>query len=250
MESISFDRVAEIYDKTRGLPLAIMEKVVQNIANELKDCRKILDAGVGTGRFAKPLQTLGFEVVGIDISVKMLEKAREKGAKNLFRGDICSLPFKDSSFDATISIHVLHLVKSWKMALYEMVRVTRKLLLSCTYTTPNPLNERYRELLKECGYERPPVGTSEAELKNLVKPTRSRFTISRIPFKADDTLAILKDKASAFQFEVPNDLHSQVMKKLVHQFAGKTYYRDIEVIVWDIACLRAFLHSQAFAKAS
>ena len=242
MESISFDRVAGIYDKTRGLPPKTMEKVVQKIAHELKDCRKILDAGCGTGRFAKPLQALGFEVVGIDISAKMLEKAKEKGAKNLLLSDVCFLPFTDSSFDAAISIHVLHLVRGWKIALRDMVRVTRNFLLTCAYTAPNPLNERYRELLKDCGYEKPTLGTSEAELKNLVKPLKSMLAVSRIPFKADETLAILKDKVSAFQFEVPNDLHRHVMKKLMHQWAGKTYHRNIEILVWDIACLKTFLH--------
>jgi len=250
MESISFDRVAEIYDRTRGLSPAIMEKVVRNVANELKDCRKILDAGVGTGRFAKPLQALGFEVVGIDISAGMLKKAVEKDAKNLLLGDVCFLPFTDSSFDAAISIHVLHLIKGWKMALNEMVRVTRNFLLTCAYMAPNPLNERYRELLKECGYEKPPLGTAEAELKNLVKPTKSILVASRVPFKADDTLAILKDKASAFQFEIPNRLHLKVMKKLTHEFAGKTYYRDIEILAWAIPYLKTFIHSHGFGKAS
>jgi len=244
MESVSFDRVAEVYNKTRGLPPAIMEKVVRIIANELKNCRKILDSGCGTGRFAKPLQSFGFEVVGIDISEKMLKKALEKGVENLLLGDVCFLPFADSSFDATISIHVLHLVKGWSIALREMVRVTRKFLLTCIYTAPNPLNERYRELLKKYGYEKPTLGTAEAELKNLVKPTKSILAASRIPFKADETLATLKDKVNAFQFEVPDDLHIQVMKKLVRQFAGKTYYRDVEILVWDISRLKTFLHSR------
>lgn len=209
----------------------------------MKGCIKILDAGCGTGRFAKPLQVLGFEVVGIDISAKMLERAKEKGARNLLLSDICFLPFSDSSFDATISIHVLHLVKGWSIALREIVRVTRNFLLTCIYTAPNPLNERYRELLKEYSYEKPTLGTAEAELKNLVKPTKSMLAASRIQFKADETLATLKDKVDAFQFEVPDDLHIQVMKKLVRQFAGKTYYRDVEILVWDVACLKNFLHS-------
>jgi len=201
-----------------------------------------------TGRFAKPLQALGFEVVGIDISARMLRKAVEKDVKNLLLGDICLLPFKDSFFDATISIHVLHLVKGWRMALNEMARVTRNFLLTCTYTAPNPLNERYRELLKECGYEKPPLGTAEAELKNLVRPTKSMLIASRVPFKADDALANLKGKADSFQFEVQNDLHLQVMKKLAHEFAGKTYYRDIEILVWDIACLKTFLKNEFYIK--
>lgn len=249
MESVSFDRVAEIYDKTRGLPPKIMEKVVQKIANELKGWRKVLDAGVGTGRFAKPLQSLGFEVIGIDISTRMLRKAIQKGTKNLLLGDVRFLPFTDSSFDVAISIHVLHLVKDWKTALREIVRVTRNFFLACIYTTPNPLSERYREFLKEYGYK-PTFGIAEAELKSLVKPTRSILAVSKVQIKADDTLANLKDKGSSYQFKIPNEVHVQIMKKLIPQFAGKTYYRDIEILIWDAACLKTFLHSQAFVRGS
>ena len=56
-------------------------------------------------------------------------------------------------------------------------------------------------------------------------------------------VATLKNKASAFQFKVPNALHKEVMKKLLHEFAGKTYYRDIEILVWDIKSLKNFIHS-------
>jgi len=73
--ALSFDRLAEIYDKTRGLPHVTMEKVVRVLVNGLKECGNILDAGVGTGRFAKPLQDLGFKVVGIVVSTTMLKSS-------------------------------------------------------------------------------------------------------------------------------------------------------------------------------
>ena len=75
---ISFDRVAEIFDKTRGPPKHIMKQLVKTLADELLDYRRILDVGVGTGRFAKPLQDYGFEVSGINIAKKMMSKAVEK----------------------------------------------------------------------------------------------------------------------------------------------------------------------------
>jgi 2-polyprenyl-3-methyl-5-hydroxy-6-metoxy-1,4-benzoquinol methylase len=38
----------------------------------------VLEAGIGTGRFATWLAKKGFSVVGIDISKEMLKKAKEK----------------------------------------------------------------------------------------------------------------------------------------------------------------------------
>jgi len=49
--------------------------------------------------------------------------------RNLLIGSVCSLPFRDDSFDVTISVGLLHL-KDWKVALREMSRVTRKLFVS------------------------------------------------------------------------------------------------------------------------
>ncbi len=68
---ISFDCAAEFYDRTRGPPEHVMEKLILTLINELKGCKSILDVGVGTGRFAKPLQDHGLYVVGVDIAKKM-----------------------------------------------------------------------------------------------------------------------------------------------------------------------------------
>ena len=76
---------------------------------------------MGTGRLAEPLQNAGFEIVGIDISKKMMSKAREKGVQNLVIADARFIPFKDKSFDVTISVHVLHLISEWKKALERSV---------------------------------------------------------------------------------------------------------------------------------
>lgn len=236
----SFDRLTDIYDRTRGLPEEIMEKLVKVLFHELKGYKRILDAGVGTGRFAMPLQALGFDIVGIDISAKMLKKAAKRGVKDLLLSDICCLPFKDSYFEVTISAHLLHLIRNWRIALREITRVTRNRLISPIYTTPNPVTEKYLEFLKGDGYAVPQLGISEAELKNIIQPTRSRFAVD-IAVKADKTLSMLKFRGGSFQSEIPDELHCRAMKQLKGQFSGKTYYRTIEIVLWDISKLKAFL---------
>ena len=145
---VSFDRVADIYDKTRGLPPHVMKKAIAALTNELKGHKTILDAGAGTGRYAKPLQNKGFELVGVDVSEKMLKKANQKGVKGLILTDVCHLPFRDLSFDVTICNSVLHLIEDWRTALKEITRVTRHVLVSTVYSSPNPIHQAYDELLR------------------------------------------------------------------------------------------------------
>lgn len=72
----------------------------------------LLEAGVGTGRFATWLAHKGLEVVGIDLSREMLKKAKEKKASlnvdvGLILADVHFLPFKEGLFDACICINVM-----------------------------------------------------------------------------------------------------------------------------------------------
>ncbi len=80
---ISFDRVAEKYDTTRGYPEHVMEDILNALDSRLKPDDLILDAGMGTGRFAAPLQARDYRIVGIDIAGRMIRKAQEKGVENI-----------------------------------------------------------------------------------------------------------------------------------------------------------------------
>ncbi|MEO1374071.1 MAG: class I SAM-dependent methyltransferase [Cyanobacteria bacterium J06635_10] len=67
---------------------------------------KILDAGVGTGMVGELLSILGYtNLVGIDLSLGMLERARKKQVYQDLRKMVLGQPldFTDNGFDAVVS---------------------------------------------------------------------------------------------------------------------------------------------------
>lgn len=67
----------------------------------------VLDAGCGNGKATDTLLQMGCVATGIDFSGSAIESCRNRfGSKAEFEvGDIRSLPFGDSSFDAVLAVH-------------------------------------------------------------------------------------------------------------------------------------------------
>ena len=239
---MSFDSVAEIYDKTRGPPKQVMKQLIETLVSELHGYKTILDVGVGTGRFAKPLQDSGLDLVGVDIAKKMITKAAERGVHNLLRGDACFLPLRDNSLDVSVCTHLLHLISGWKTALQEICRVTQRIMVSMSYVRKNPIRETYDRLLKGYGYESRRLGKGEWELKDLVRPSKSVFVAS-YDGSADERLTYLSQRAYSSQWQIPENVNKKVVDELKHQFAGKVFPQEIRILIWNVNDLRTYCSS-------
>ena len=121
--SVAFDRAIEYYDRTRGLTPEAMEGVVATLSDELRG-RRCLEIGIGTGRIGVPLLEAGIDLTGLDLSMPMLAKLAEKRPGSpVVQGDATRMPWRDSTFDRVLAVHVLHLVPSWRDLLDEIRRV-------------------------------------------------------------------------------------------------------------------------------
>ena len=86
----------------------------------------MLDAGAGTGLFGSILRVLGYEdLVGIDISERMLEKARQKVAYHGLHRMVLGEPlgFDGGTFSAAVCVGVFTTNHAPPEAFDELVRV-------------------------------------------------------------------------------------------------------------------------------
>ena len=111
-----------------GGPLAERrDRIVRAIALRLSPPARLLDFGCGTGDLALQLQTLGYAVVGCDLSSKMLSVARQRGSGVEWRQLTTDpgLPFRDHEFDAVVASSVLEYVDDLPQVLNELSRIVR-----------------------------------------------------------------------------------------------------------------------------
>lgn len=122
--SRSFDRAASIYDQTRPLLEPIAKHGLQAILDIAGPNARILDVGTGTGRISIPLMERGADLVGCDLSAKMLRRLQEKfPSARIAQSDAARLPFRENQFEAVLTVHVMHLIPPWREALREFRRV-------------------------------------------------------------------------------------------------------------------------------
>lgn len=89
------------------------------------DRKRVLEVGCGCGELAERIvRELGCELVAIDQSERMVERARERGVDARV-GDVQRLDFGAERFDAAVAAWMLYHVPDVDRALAELARVLR-----------------------------------------------------------------------------------------------------------------------------
>jgi len=123
-----FDRIAPVYDAMNRVMTAGLDRRWRRLTAVavVRPGDRVLDACCGTGDLALAGQRVGGEVVGLDFSERMLERARRKSATvEWVRGDLLELPFEDASFDAATVGFGVRNVADLERALVELRRIIR-----------------------------------------------------------------------------------------------------------------------------
>jgi ubiquinone/menaquinone biosynthesis C-methylase UbiE len=136
-----YETYAKNYDSARSLNYEgrrvdkLQRKLIYSIIKK-NGCKKILEAGCGTGRILYFLATKGLDCHGFDPSKNMLtqfkkridsKKHNTRSKIKLKTGDIEKIPYKSNTFDCVFTMHVImHLSTGYKKAFKEMYRVAKK----------------------------------------------------------------------------------------------------------------------------
>ncbi len=145
----AYDRLAPNYDFRHqrwlrfagGEAQAALEAAVRMV---LEPGSTILDAGAGTGRFARSLLSEGFppkQITLLEPSRAMLELCDDIPVKKR-RGRIEEMPFADRTFDVVTCAWALEVVTQLEQALHELCRVLQTGGVLClTFCAQAPLRD-------------------------------------------------------------------------------------------------------------
>jgi len=125
----TYNRIAPVYDFMEGLLERSRFSKWREALWSRVEGRKILELGVGTGKNF-PYYPQDTEITAIDISEKMLERARNRKGEaaahlNLEHMDIQELGFADNTFDSAVASFVFCSVPDPVKGLKEVMRVCK-----------------------------------------------------------------------------------------------------------------------------
>jgi ubiquinone/menaquinone biosynthesis C-methylase UbiE len=142
-----YDRIGAGWEEKYGAELR--REVLANARG------RVLEIGVGTG-LSFPCYPAVDELVGVDASAAMLQRARKRAAATgrdvkLVEAPAEALPFEDASFDTVVAIAVLCTVEDPGRALREIRRVLRpggRFLFNEHVRSPDPGRARWQDRLE------------------------------------------------------------------------------------------------------
>lgn len=116
-----FNEAATRYDTHARLQQHVMLQLILRLPRLPSDAR-MLDAGCGTGAFARTAQHKN--VIALDHALKMCMEARRTGSLPV-SADMAQLPFGNAAFDCVFSSLALQWAADWKKTLTEWKRVLK-----------------------------------------------------------------------------------------------------------------------------
>jgi ubiquinone/menaquinone biosynthesis C-methylase UbiE len=245
--SQSFDRAESVYDQTRPLPEPAATRGLQAILDITGLDAFILDAGTGTGRLSVPLLERDVRLVGCDLSIKMLRRLQDKfPSAQVAQSDVASLPFPTNSFDALLTVHVMHLVGPWRQALSEFRRVLKPGGVYLNIRTYEPVGVSLREQTRAFWRSRVTAQGGDVQLPGVQNRTEllhelremganiREIEVVRYPhsYTLQEELERYQNRVYSETWKIPDDIYEASLQELRARLAGD--YDSLDRQVEDV----------------
>jgi len=151
----NYDSLAPVYDVQYAEEQNAKIKAALNHIN-LKEDNLVLDAGCGTGLLFEHISGSVKLLVGLDISSKILEKAKKRAKRfpnvTIIRADADLMPFSKEVFDGIFAITLLQNTPNPILTLQEMKRVGKSPSIIVVTGLKKEFSQKaFRELLLKAG---------------------------------------------------------------------------------------------------
>jgi ubiquinone/menaquinone biosynthesis C-methylase UbiE len=122
MKKPIYNQIGIGYDTTRKADPEITRRLYNNL--QVFDHKKVIDIACGSGNYTNALFDLGINISGSDISMEMLNKAKQKNDRIEWReADVISLPFDNNEFFGATCILAIHHFQDLHKSFNEINRI-------------------------------------------------------------------------------------------------------------------------------
>ena len=227
--SLGFDRVADVYDATRG-----GEERGARMAADLEPwfsaAGRTLEVGVGTGVVALALQRGGRDVVGVDLSAPMARHAVGRLGRRVAVGDAERMPVASASVDDAYSVWLLQLVRDISLVLREVARVVRpggRYLVVPTDATPvvdEPIG-RAQRALNRVAYGGPRQDHADAVVAaardcDLRVVEVADGAVHEFDERPSQMLEAIEKRQFSMMWEIPDETWAEIVPPIVEELSA------------------------------
>jgi ubiquinone/menaquinone biosynthesis C-methylase UbiE len=186
VKKFSYQKTIDVYNKLGGKYLSDSLKIKLPVRGSFQKIlpkkAHILDVGCGGGRDAQIFLKHGFKVTGIDASRVLINLAKKKISKSVFKKmDVLKLTFPPNSFDAIWAQAILLHLK--REDIPKVLKSFYKIVKPGGYIHINVKKGKGEEYVREelsGGYERFYTYFSKKEIENLIKKQGFKIIRSKI----------------------------------------------------------------------
>jgi ubiquinone/menaquinone biosynthesis C-methylase UbiE len=219
----------------------MVDSALERIPSLQRERPSLLHLGCGVGAKTEALRRLGYNVTGVDLNDKHLQRAKISFPQISFvRGDIQALPFQQGSFDIVFSFSTLQLVSDKQRVIEESARVlgARGWAVFIENLTGNPIARGYRAMHSALGFRYPALETPKTylHLSEIERFERCFSHVETSVFHLTTPITLVIPAAMALFLKSPMSVQSELLYRMlarVDRFM-LNYFRFARQFAWHV----------------